>query len=94
LPSPRVRPISYLPSSDARVHSAPAGSPFTIHKRTRAGLPTEVVWPTLLIPQPLSLSLCLPRSLELPMELDGTGQLRNGGRMDEAGREVEGAGYL
>jgi hypothetical protein len=43
----------------------------------------------------LSLSLCLPRSLELGSGMDGTGQLRNGGRMDEAGRErVEGAGYL
>jgi hypothetical protein len=31
LPSPRVRPISYLPSSDARVHCVSA-SPFTIHK--------------------------------------------------------------
>lgn len=31
LPSPSVRPISYLPSSDARVHSASA-SPFTIHE--------------------------------------------------------------
>jgi len=59
LPSPRVRPISYLPSSDARVHSAPAGSPFTIHKRTRAGLPREVVWPTLLIRQCACACVCV-----------------------------------
>jgi len=64
LPSPRVRPISYLPSSDARVHSAPAGSPFTIHKRTRAGLPREVVWPTLLIRQCVCVCVALLSGIE------------------------------
>jgi hypothetical protein len=31
LPSPRVRPTSYLPSSDARVHCSSDSPPFTIH---------------------------------------------------------------
>jgi hypothetical protein len=57
LPSPRVRTISYLPSSDSSVHSGSARSPFTIHKRTCAGLPREFV------------NISLSPLLELPIEL-------------------------
>jgi hypothetical protein len=92
LPSPRVRPISYLPSSDARVHSASARcSPFTIHKRAaERARSCDRTRPRLAPSIPLSvclsvcLSLCLPRS----------------SGMDEAAREGggrrgwKGAGYL
>lgn len=87
LPSPRVRPISYLPSSDARVHSASACAPFTIHKRTRV---ERLGVAAGLLLDPFNLPLCV--SLAGAAAEEALGWNRNGRRTDEAGRQVQGEG--